>query len=260
MTMKLFYSPTHNFIHKSVVVAEEVGVWGQIEEVPVYPRELGYSIAAINPLAKVPTLALEDGTVLFGSQTVTEYLDSISVNGVRVYPAPGVERWDALTRLSRADLFFDIVTRIIHERLLDHPGEHIVAWHWPKLMRALDEMERDASRVAAFDIGQIGTLQALTFFERQVEIGLPSPAPTHFNWREGHPDLTGWFERAIQRRSVADHFKKPFDGADSPEFCQAKIAEVLGAQSNEQAPDSSALPTPDFVAPASASPGRASQH
>ncbi|NKB43139.1 MAG: hypothetical protein GKS03_02555 [Alphaproteobacteria bacterium] len=105
MAMKLFYSPTHNFIHKSVVVAEEVGVWDQIEEVPVYPREHGYSIAAINPLAKVPTLALEDGTVLFGSQTVAEYLDSISANAVRVFPASGPDRWDALTRLSRADLF-----------------------------------------------------------------------------------------------------------------------------------------------------------
>lgn len=244
--MKLFYSPFNNFIHKSIMVAEEVGVWEQIEEVPVYPRKEGYSIAALNPLAKVPTLALADGTVLFCSQTVVEYLDSISANGVRVYPAPGPARWDALTRLGLADTFFDIVTRIIHERLLAAPGEHIVQWHWPKIIRTLDRMEQDAARLEGFDIGQIGTLQALTFFERQVALRLPLPAPETFDWREGRPALALWFELAIQRPSVANHFHKPFDGDDSPDFCQAKVAEVLRAQGRDT---QNPVPPPDFVAP-----------
>lgn len=246
-SMKLFYSPTHSFIHKSVVVAEEVGVWDHIEEVPVYPRKDGYSLAAINPLAKVPTLALEDGTVLFGSQTVVEYLDSISTNGVHVYPAPGPKRWDALTRLALADTFFDMVTRVIHERLLAEPGQHIVQWHWPKFMRTLDRMERDAKRVDGFDIGHVGTLQALTFFERQVALTLPPPAPATFDWREGRPTLTAWFDKAVQRPSVAKHFNTEFEGDDSPAFCKTKIADVLRAQGRVVA--DSAFPPPDFVAP-----------
>ena len=174
--MKLFYSPVHDFIHKSLVVAEEVGVWDQIETVPVYPRKAGYSIAAINPLAKVPTLALDNGTALFGSQTIAEYLDSISANGVHVYPAPGPMRWNALARLALADIFFDITTRLTHERLLDEPGQHVIQWHWPKLMRSLDRMEEDAFALDAFDIGCIGTLQALTYFERQCTMDWPAPA------------------------------------------------------------------------------------
>ncbi|NKB43138.1 MAG: hypothetical protein GKS03_02550 [Alphaproteobacteria bacterium] len=152
------------------------------------------------------------------------------------------------------------MTRIIHERLVDDPGVHIVQWHWPKLIRALDAMEQDVGRVAAFDIGQIGTLQALTFFERQIEITLPPPAPVHFNWRDGRPGLAAWFERAIQRRSVAAHYKKPFDGDDSPEFCQTNVAAVLRAQGKETNADPSTLPPPDFVAPATASPDGALQH
>jgi len=260
MSMKLFYSPIHDFIHKSVVVAEEVGVWDQIEAVPVYPRTHGYSIAAINPLAKVPTLVLEDGVVLFGSQVIAEYLDSISANGVRVYPPAGPKRWNALTRLALADIFFDLVVRIIHEHLIDTPGEHIVQWTWPKLMRGLDRMEHDAVSAEGFDIGHIGTLQALTYFDRQVAVTLPSPAPATFDWREGRPGLTAWFEKAIVRRSVAAHFKQPYVGDDSPEFCQRKVAEVLRVQGRAADPATAELPLVDFVVPATASADRSSRH
>jgi glutathione S-transferase len=263
--MKLFYSPFHDFIHKSVVIAEEVGLWDQIEEVPVYPRKHGYSIAALNPLAKVPTLALDSGEVFFGSQTIAEYLDSISANGVRVYPAPGPKRWDALTRLALADLFFDIVTRMIHERLAEPPGEHIIQWHWPKVIRTLDRMEQDAQRLEGFaggglDIGQIGTLQAVTFFERQMEIGLPPPAPTSFNWREGRPALALWFELALQRPSVATHFKTEFAGDDSAAFCQVKVAEVLRAQGREEEAETVGSMAADFVAPETAAARGALKH
>ncbi len=258
MPMKLFYSPVHDFIHKSVVVAEEVGVWEQIEEVTVYPRNKGYSIAAINSLAKVPTLALDDGTVLFGSQTIAEYLNSISVNGVHVYPEPGPQRWNALARLALADIFFDITTRLTHERLLDEPGQHVIQWHWPKLMRSLDRMEEDAAMLDDFDIGCIGTLQALTYFDRQCAIPWPAPAVLNYDWRDDRPNLTTWFEQAITRPSVATHFKQPFNGDDSPEFCQAKVAEVLQAQGKELNPDAP-LPESDFTVP-KASTDRSSLH
>ncbi len=252
--MKLFYSPVHDFIHKSVVVAGEVGVWDQIEPVPVYPRMAGYSIASINPLSKVPTVALEDGQILFGSQTIVEYLDSISANGVHVYPSPGPLRWNALERLALADIFFDVTVRMTQERLLDEPGQHVIQWNWPKLMRSLDRMDEDAKVLEAFDIGCIGTLQALTYFERQCKLPWPPPAVQNYDWRDGRPNLSTWFEQAIQRPSVANHYNKPFEGDDSPEFCQAKVAEVLRAQGKDP---STAQTEVDFTAP---SPERAALH
>lgn len=244
--MKLFYSPIHDFIHKSVVVADEVGVWDQIEEVAVYPRKPGYSIAAINPLSKVPTLVLDDGTVLFGSQTIAEYLDSISANGVHVYPPPGPARWNALQRLAMADIFFDVTVRMTQERLPDEPGLYVIQWNWPKLLRTLDQMDRGAKEQDAFDIGCIGTLQALTYFELQCTMDWPAPAVKDYDWRDGRPELAAWFEDAIARPSVADHYKQPLTIDDSPEFCQAKVAEVLKAQG--RATDSVQTDV-DFVAP-----------
>ena len=82
--MKLFYSPFHTFVHKILVTAHEAGLWQDITFVPTFPfknregedQDDAYSIAAINPLDKVPTLALDNGQVVFGSQAVVECLDS----------------------------------------------------------------------------------------------------------------------------------------------------------------------------------------
>ena len=101
--MKLFYSPFHGFIHKTLVVLHESGLWDRTEFVPTYPyrnragefQDGRYSIAALNPLDKVPTLALDDGSVLFGSQVIVEYLDATGHSPGRLFPASGAARWRA---------------------------------------------------------------------------------------------------------------------------------------------------------------------
>ena len=186
MAMKLFYSPIHGFIHKVLVTAHEAGVWDRLEFVPVYPIQDGYSIAAINPLHKVPTLALDDGTVFYGSQTVVEYLDSLSTTGKHLYPAAGPARWDALRRLALADTLFEVTVVMALERLEKPPREIVFKWNWAKVVRAVDQMEADAAKgFASFDIGQASALHGLSYLDRQTSRGLHPPVP------EGL-ELAGW--------------------------------------------------------------------
>ena len=99
--MKLFYSPFHTFVHKVLVIAHEAGLWDDITFVATYPfknrdgEDQGdnYSIAAINPLDKVPTLALDDGQVVYASQALAECLDSMSQSGLKLFPQSGTLRW-----------------------------------------------------------------------------------------------------------------------------------------------------------------------
>ena len=249
MTMKLFYSPIHGFIHKALVTAHEAGVWDQLEFVPVYPIKDGYSIAAINPLHKVPTLALEDGTVLYGSQTVVEYLDSLSTTGHRLYPAEGPARWDALRRLALADTLFEVTVVMALERLEKPPREIVFKWNCAKVVLAVDQMEEDAAKgFGSFDIGQASALHGLSYLDRQTSRGLHPPVPEGWNWRDGRPALTAWWDAALQRPSVLSHLNKEYEGEDSAEFCQAKVAEVLRAK-GKKAPDKP-VPVPvDFVPP-----------
>ncbi|MEQ8508155.1 MAG: glutathione S-transferase family protein [Rhodospirillaceae bacterium] len=249
MAMKLFYSPIHGFIHKVLVTSHEVGVWDQLEFVPVYPISDGYSIAAINPLHKVPTLALEDGTVLYGSQTVVEYLDSLSTTGHHLYPAAGPARWDALRRLALADTLFEVTVVMALEKLEKPHREVVFKWNWAKVVRAVDQMEEDAAKgFDSFDIGQASALHGLSYLDRQTTKGLRPPVPEGWNWRDGRPALTAWWDQAIQRPSVLSHFNKEYEGEDSAEYCQTKVAEVLRAQ-GKPAPDKP-VPVPvDFVPP-----------
>ena len=227
--MKLFYTPIHGFIHKVLVVAHEAGLIDKIDFVPIYPMRDGYSIAAINPLHKVPSLALADGTVLYGSQVVVEYLDSLSKKK-KLYPRGGAARWDALRRLALADTTFESTVNLALEKLEQPSRPDVFKWYWPKIERALDQMEADAAVTKGFDVGHASTLHALSYLARQVGKGLPAPVPKNYDWREGRPHLKAWWDKAVKRPSVVAHFNKDYIGDDSAEFAQSHVADVLRAQ------------------------------
>lgn len=240
--MKLFYSPFHSFVHKSLVAAHEAGLWDQLEWVPTYPfknragEDQGdrYSIGAINPLNKVPTLALDDGQVVYGSQAIIECLDSMSRSGTRLYPPAGAARWDAITRLALADTMFELTVALVMEGW--HPPAQqrraLFEWIWPKLIRGFDALEAAASRgFDGFDAGHAGMLQAVSYLDFRARFyEAKDPLYPDFDWTEGRPALQAWWEEAVQRPSVRSHHGQDFEGDDSAEFCQAKVREVLAAQ------------------------------
>ena len=250
MRLRLFYTPIHGFIHKVLVTAYESGVWDQLEFIPVYPVKDGYSIAAINPLHKVPTLVLDNYEVIYGSQAIVEYLDSFSAPDKKLFPLSGPERWDSLRRLALADTLFEITVVMALERLQKPPRQSVFDWNWAKVVRAVNQMEKDAlSGFNSFDIGQVSSLHALSYLDRQTNRGLHPPVPEDWNWRDGRYQLNEWWEESIKRQSVQSHFNKEYDGDDSPEFCQQKVAEVLKGQGKPIPSKIEPIPV-DFVPPA----------
>jgi glutathione S-transferase len=240
MKLWLFYSPFHTFVHKVLVTAHECGLWGDITFVPTFPFKNNdgedvsgkYSISALNPLDKVPTLAAEDGAIVYGSQAVCEYLDSLAKPGAnRMYPAPGPARWDAVTRLALCDTIFESTVQMVMEQW--NPPESwrmgLFEWLWPKFIRGLDKLEADAAKGwDRFDVGHASMLHAISYIGFRSEF-YPAKDPLYpgFAWRDGRPALAAWFEAAIQRPSVASHYNKPFEGEKSQEFHAAQVAEVL---------------------------------
>ena len=230
LPMKLFYSPIHAFAHKALITAHEAGVWGEIEAVAVYPFRAGYDLTPINPLGKVPTLALDDGQVLYGSQAVVEYLDSLAPGGSALYPAPGAARWDALRRLALADTMFDIATQLTLDNDYSDDGKprpKFIDWLWPKIEKGLGVMNQDAEKKHDFDIGDASALHALTYLDLVVPNYVPDSIPRDFNWRKGHDTLEQWFDEAVKRPSVQAHFKKTYEGDDSAANCAIKVAEAF---------------------------------
>jgi len=239
--VKLFYSPFHNFAHKTLVVAHEVGLWDRITLVPSFPfrnlqREFvtgQYDLSPIAPLRKVPLLALEDGSVLYGSQTIAEYLDArgaAETGAQRLYPPDGPARWSALTRLALGDSIFDFAVQLSMESwvLSEQRRLNLYEWLWPKIISALDALEESAGATARFDIGWAGVLQGVSYLAART--GADDPVQPNFDWRAGRPGLAAWYDAALQRPSVQAHVGKDYEGDTSPENHRLHVQEVLAAR------------------------------
>ena len=240
--MKLFYSPFSSMIHKSLVAAYEAGVHEQIEYVATFPYRNNdgvdvagqYSIAAINPLDKVPTLALDDGMVLYNSQVIIEYLDSLRRDGKTLFPKTGRHRWDALRRLALADTIFELTTVMVIEGWNPEEKRRISVYEaiWAKSIRGLDVLDAAcAAGLPEFDAGQVGMLQAISYIDFRGKFYLDGdPVHPGFDWRKGRKHLEKWYEETIQRPSVTWRFNVDFEGDRSAANLHRHVDEVLRAQ------------------------------
>ncbi|MET0680761.1 MAG: glutathione S-transferase N-terminal domain-containing protein, partial [Burkholderiales bacterium] len=150
--MKLYISPQSPFARKARVVARETGLAARVEEVPatVSPVKANAEIGRANPLMKVPTLVLDDGSALFDSPVICEYLDSLHA-GRKLFPPPGAARWAALKLQAVGDGILDagILTR--YETILRPQELRWADWksgQREKWQAGLDLLERECAALA----------------------------------------------------------------------------------------------------------------
>jgi glutathione S-transferase len=193
--VKLHWSPRSPFVRKVMIAAHELGLADRIDTVRtvVQMSKPNPAILADNPLGKIPTLLLDDGTALFDSLTILEYLDHLA--GGRLIPAPP-ERWDALTRHALGQGLLDALILWRNER--DKPAERQTQ-DWLdafalKTGLCLDRMERWAEAPGGgVDVGQIAFACALAYLDfRFPQLG----------WRDGRPRLDAWFQGFSARPSM----------------------------------------------------------
>ena len=77
--MKLHWSPRSPFVRKVMILLHETGLTDRVETVRsvVAMHQTNPELMRDNPLNKLPTLVLDDGSALFDSPVVCEYLDAI---------------------------------------------------------------------------------------------------------------------------------------------------------------------------------------
>ncbi len=195
--MKLYYTPLKGLIHKVQVVATEKGVYDLLEPRPCVPYEQWDELTSVNPLSKVPTLVLDDGTPVYGGHVIYEYLDSLAPEP-QLYPKEGKARWVELTRLTLGDQLFDMTNLRRFE--VTRPEEHIRDDYKNRmeasLQRGFDRLDRDCADYTGFSVGLISIACALKYQDWQRGHGnLP------WDWREGRPALQAWFDRFTDRPS-----------------------------------------------------------
>ena len=194
--MKLFYSGTSPFARKVMIVAHEAKLASRIELVPVAAPTLPTStypeLAKSNPLAKIPALVLDDGSSLFDSRVICEYLDTLH-DGPTLVPE-GADRFRVLRLQALADGVVDAGILIRFEQVLRPAALRWDEWvdgQARKVLGALDELEA-ITFPEALDLGQVAVGCALDWLELRKPIA---------DLRAGRPRLFGWLDTIKQRPS-----------------------------------------------------------
>src|ERR1700679_1522112 len=97
--MILHWSPRSPYVRKVMIAVHEMGLTERIRTVRtiVGGTTPHAELMKINPLGKIPTLELEDGTVVYDSSVIIEYLDTLHT-GAKLCPSAWPERLTALRR------------------------------------------------------------------------------------------------------------------------------------------------------------------
>lgn len=203
--MKLYHALPSPFVRKVRIAAMELGLADDIELLPiaVAPGKANDDYAAKgNPLRKIPALELSNGTVLFDSGVICEYLNA-RAGGGRILPGGGEARWEMLRDHALASGICDAAVLIRYETFL-RPEEH--RWRvwlddqWSKIDGALTWFENNPQAVGEaepemLNLAQIAIGCALGYLDFRYD---------ERNWRGSYPALAAWFEKVAKRPSFAE--------------------------------------------------------
>jgi glutathione S-transferase len=194
--MKLHWSPRSPFVRKVMIVAHERGVTARIERVRTV-AEMTTPHAELlkdNPLSKIPTLVLDDGSVLYDSPVICEYLDALD-GAPKLFPRNPKARLTALRRQALGDGFLDMLVLLRNERQRAQPSEVHMASAKVRKAAVLESLEREAESLTTtpFGIGHIAIGCALSYLDFRFADG---------NWRKGHLRLANWHAAFAARPSV----------------------------------------------------------
>ena len=196
--MKLYWSSRSPFVRKVMVFAHETGLADQLDCVRtlVVMTKPNRDLMRDNPLGKIPTLVLDDGSVLYDSTVICEYLDGLH-DGRKLFPPSGPERWAALRWHALGDNLLDNLVLWRNEMLRPEPQQspEMLGAFELKVRNVVIALEREADRFAAaeINIGHVAIGCALAYIDfRFPDLG----------WHEGNPCIAAWHDTFSTRPSM----------------------------------------------------------
>jgi glutathione S-transferase len=185
--LTLRHSPASPFVRKVRIAASLLGLDGEIKTENADTTDPGDSVRRQNPLGKIPALVLEDGSVLYDSRVILDYLDH-RAGGGRIIPKDAAARFAALRLQALADGLMDASILIIYEGRWRAAEKHETKWvehQAGKIARALAALEASPPALTATpDVGQIALACALGYRDFRFQ----------GSWRKEHPRLLQWLD------------------------------------------------------------------
>ncbi len=190
--MKLHWSPRSPFVRKVMVAAHELGLADRITTIRtvVAMTKPARELLQENPLGKIPTLVLEDGTILYDSQVIIEYLESLTER--KLIPPAGPARWQELRRHALANGFLDMLILWRNERERTPASQALLDAFRLKTDAVLPALEAEIGDIAA---GPVGLAQiTIAIAGAYMDFRFPD-----LGWRSRCPKLDAW-QRGFEAR------------------------------------------------------------
>lgn len=197
--MKLHWSPRSPFVRKVMIVAHEKGLTGRLDcvrSVVAYAAAPNEEVLRDNPLGKIPALVLDDGTCLFDSPVICEYLDGLDGRPT-LLPKDGAGRWAQLRWQALGDGMTDILLLWRNEQMRPGGEYAVVVKAFDRKIRASFAQLNAEARLLSdmpFGLGHIAIICAIGQLDFRFRDS---------HWRDAFPVLAAWYDKVGARDSVA---------------------------------------------------------
>ena len=186
--MILRSAPASPFARKVRIAASVTGLANQIEVRPANADDVADTLRKENPLGKLPVLIAEDGTTIYDSPVIVEYLDHLAGGG-RVIPREAPARFDVLRLQALCDGLLDACLLLVYENRYRPADKHVQSWidrQNEKITRGMNVLEAAPPKLTIPpDVGQIALACLLGY--RDLRFG--------GTWRKDHPKLLAWHDK-----------------------------------------------------------------
>ena len=198
--MKLIGSVTSPYVRKvRVVMAEKKLDFSLVLENVWVPET---TIQEVNPLGKIPCLVMEDGSTLYDSRVIAEYLDTISPV-CKLLPPNGRDRTEVKVWEALADGVLDAAILVFLERRERPPEQQSQKW----IDRQLGKVHAGLREMSA-KLGEstycMGTHYSLADVAVGCALGWLAFRFADIDWRGDYPNLARLFDKLSERASFRD--------------------------------------------------------
>jgi glutathione S-transferase len=207
LSMRLLYSASSPYARIIRIALLETGLDARVTMQEVTRTKL-YSVEsevlAFNPIGRVPTLLLDDGTILTESKLILDYIDSVN-RGPRLLSRDGSDGWRTMAEMGQALGLLDAI--VTWARALASPepqhASAIIAQETARVRRAADALE-----VAVANGAYAGPMNAAQIV-LGTALGLVEPRLPVWKWREGRTRLSAWYDAIAMRPSFQSTEPRP---------------------------------------------------
>ena len=192
---------TSPFGRKVRTAIDVLGLSERVALQPADPLDENDTLRQQNPLGKMPCLVLADGSTIYDSGVIIEFLQELAGSD-RLLPARGLPRFKALTLARLADGIMDASILVIYDsrfRPGAPPSERWLAHQRGKINRGLAAFHAAPPDPGKTDVVSIGLSCALGYLDWRKQV----------DWRATYPGLVAWLERFSAHEPAFERTRAP---------------------------------------------------